>query len=136
MAPDGRLPAVTSRQQPEITENPGRISSADDSPRLDSLQVLPRRCLHTPRRRAQATLATRKRKVTALASDPAPAPDIRPGFRHLRRIYCAQRDGELLALALEGMTTAELVEVIGRLLARGAHTEAAELVAWMRGGAS
>jgi hypothetical protein len=68
--------------------------------------------------------------------DPAPAADIRPGYDHLQRIYCAQRDGELLALALEQMTAVELLEVIGKLLTRGAHTEAAELVAWLRGGAS
>jgi len=37
---------------------------------------------------------------------------------------------------MNGPTARELLEVIGRLLARGAHTEAAELVAWLRGGAS
>jgi len=39
----------------------------------------------------------------------------------------------LLALALEQMTPDELLEVIAKLLARGAHAEAAELVAWIRG---
>ena len=68
--------------------------------------------------------------------DPAPASDVRIGFRDLKLIYCVRRDGELIALRLEAMTRAELLEVIGRLLARGAHTEAAELVAWLRGGAS
>jgi hypothetical protein len=86
--------------------------------------------------RPQATFATRKRKVIALANDPAPAPDIRPGYCHLRPIHCVQRDGELLALALEQMTAVELLEVIVKLLARGARTEAVELVAWLRGGAS
>ena len=64
--------------------------------------------------------------------DPAPASDIRAGYTHLRRIYCAQRDGELLALALEVMALPELIEVAGKLSRRGAHTETAELLTWIR----
>ena len=56
-----------------------------------------------------------------------------PNRNKLEPIYCVRRDQELLALALEQMTPDELLEVIAKLLARGAHAEAAELVAWIRG---
>jgi hypothetical protein len=60
------------------------------------------------------------------------ASGIRPGYRHLQRIYCTRRDDELVALCLEAMTLPELIAVSSKLLARGAHEEAAELLAWIR----
>jgi hypothetical protein len=49
MASEWRLPAArTSRRQPGLEENPGRISEADDSRRLDLRQAQPRRRAHTP----------------------------------------------------------------------------------------
>jgi hypothetical protein len=67
-----------------------------------------------------------------------PPSGIRPGYHCLRQIYCAQRDGELLALALEAMSAGELLEVTAKLLARSAYEEATELLTWLRarGGAS
>jgi hypothetical protein len=48
MAHEGWLPAArTSRRQPGIEENRARISEADDSRRLDRLQVVQRRSAHT-----------------------------------------------------------------------------------------
>jgi hypothetical protein len=85
-----------------------------------------------PKRRSDASGAA----PAAGTSQARDATSIRPGYRHLQWIYCTRRDDELVALALEQMTAVELLEVIGKLLTRGAHTEAAELVAWLRGGAS
>jgi hypothetical protein len=61
-----------------------------------------------------------------------PPSSIRPGYNHLRRLHCVQRDGELLALALEQMTAGELLEVTAKLLARSAYEEATELLTWLR----
>jgi hypothetical protein len=70
--------------------------------------------------------------------DHAPASDTRTGFRRLQKIYCARRDGELIALRLEAMSAGELLEVTAKLLARSAYEEATELLTWLRarGGAS
>ena len=51
MASEWRLPAAqTSRRQPGVEENPGGISAADDSRRLELRQAEPRRRAHIPLR--------------------------------------------------------------------------------------
>jgi hypothetical protein len=67
--------------------------------------------------------------IAAQARDDATS--IRPGYRHLQRIYCTWRDDELVALRLEAMTLPELVQVSGKVLARGRREKAVELLMWI-----
>jgi hypothetical protein len=114
----------------------------EDTPAKGSQQDTPRRAQPLQDRPQQDSRRAGERSPPQLPRAPSRqgrprrAPDVRPDYNRLRWVYCVRRDDELIALRLEAMTPPELADVSRKLLARGAHTEAAELVAWMRGSAS
>src|SRR5215472_16380125 len=125
----------TSLRQ-QVRPPPRRVSPLGaGEPQLLALSlhsVRPRRgCRSTPldcRPACSSGAQSEGRTAKPRPGEPVALPsDVRPGYRHLRWIYCTRRDDELLALRLEGMIPLELLELFRKLLARGPRQEAAEL---------